>query len=304
MSQANGGTAIVQRATVMGALSEKYSMDPVKLLETIKQTCIKGNASPEQVQAFLIVANRYGLDPFLKQIHAFAGQGGGIVPIVGIDGWSKIANDTGLLDGSEFKFDGSIERGDLSCTCTIHVKGRAHPTSVTEYLVECKRNSPPWNTMPRRMLRHKSYMQCVRVAFGLGGIFDEDEARDVMRNAEGAADPAALKALNDAFSAPVPQPHPTDEKQTIDPADASEQPAPEPEFVGEEVPKPTKFSVWPDFENAMRDLVASDSAVTPATVKRALEILKLKNAGKSQWAKIYDAAKAGAFDWNSAEVVG
>jgi hypothetical protein len=73
----NGGTALVpvQRRTVMGELSERYSMDAGKLLETIKATCIKGNATNEQVQAFCIVANRYGLDPFLKEIHAFAGTG-------------------------------------------------------------------------------------------------------------------------------------------------------------------------------------------------------------------------------------
>ncbi len=226
----NGGTglATVQRKTVMGELSERYSMDPGKLLETIRATCIKGNATNEQVQAFLIVANRYGLDPFLKEIHAFAGQGGGIVPIVGIDGWSKIANSTGNFDGCEFSFEGTGD--DLACTCTIYVKGRTHATRLTEYLKECKRNTPPWNQYTRRMLRHKAFMQCVRVAFGLGGIHDEDEARDMMQNEAGvpSVTTARIAALNAAAKSPV-RPHPGDPDLVIDVTDASEPPADDPD---------------------------------------------------------------------------
>jgi phage recombination protein Bet len=176
------------RQTVMGSLAERYSMDPTKLLQVLKATCIKGNATDEQVQAFCLVANRYGLDPFLKEIHAFAGQGGGIVPIVGIDGWTKIANGTNAMDGCEFAFDG--EGRSMTCTCTIYVKGRAHPTRVTEYMAECGRESQPWRQWPRRMLRHKAFMQCARIAFGLGGIYDEDEAREIIVS-DSAAAPAA-----------------------------------------------------------------------------------------------------------------
>ena len=171
------------RQTVMGSLAERYSMDPTKLLDTLRATCIKGNATNEQVQAFLIVAKRYDLDPFLKEIHAFAAQGGGIVPIVGIDGWSKIANGTGKMNGVEFRFEG--DGPALACTCTVFVKGREHHVSVTEYLSECKRNTPPWNQYPRRMLRHRAFIQAVRLVFGFGGIYDEDEAREIVNNEAG-----------------------------------------------------------------------------------------------------------------------
>lgn len=191
--------SIARRKTVMGELADRYSMDPAKLLDTIKATCIKGNASNEQVQAFLIVANRYGLDPFLKEIHAFAGQGGGIVPIVGIDGWSKLANSSGKFDGCEFAFEGTGD--DLACTVTIYIKDRSHPVRVTEYLRECKRNTPPWNTYTRRMLRHKTFMQGVRLAFGLGGVYDEDEARDIIINSDGAPAPTKLREQIDAGKA-------------------------------------------------------------------------------------------------------
>ena len=47
---------------------------------------------------------------------------------------------------------------------------------MREYFAECKRNTDPWNQMPRRMLRHKAIIQCGRIAFGFSGIYDPDDA--------------------------------------------------------------------------------------------------------------------------------
>ncbi|STV06500.1 Uncharacterised protein [Klebsiella pneumoniae subsp. ozaenae] len=40
---------------------------------------------------------------------------------------------------------------------------RTHPTIVTEYMGECKRNTQPWQSHPTRMLRHKTLIH-VRVS--------------------------------------------------------------------------------------------------------------------------------------------
>ena len=53
---------------------------------------------------------------------------------------------------------------------------RRVPTSVREYLLEVRGLSAGWITHPRRMLRHKSMVQCARLSFGLVGIYDADEA--------------------------------------------------------------------------------------------------------------------------------
>jgi hypothetical protein len=55
------------------------------------------------------------------------------------------------------------------------VKGRGHPVEVTEYFSECKRNTDPWNNMPRRMLRNRTLCQGARMAFGFSGVFHEEE---------------------------------------------------------------------------------------------------------------------------------
>ncbi|WP_308463985.1 recombinase RecT [Acinetobacter ursingii] len=105
--------------------------------------------------------------------HFSKAKGGGITPVVGIDGWARIINDNPVCDGIQF------EQDDESCTCKIYRKDRSHPTVVTEYLSECQGTSEPWKKYPKRMLRHKALIQCARVAFGFSGIYDEDEARRI-----------------------------------------------------------------------------------------------------------------------------
>ena len=129
----------------------------------------------EQLAAFLIVARQYGLNPFIREVYGFPGKGGGIIPIVSIDGWTSLINRQRYLDGIEF--EDHLENGKLAAiTCRIFRKDRSKPTEVTEYLAECQRETEPWKKWPARMLRHKALIQCARYAFSLSGISDEDEA--------------------------------------------------------------------------------------------------------------------------------
>ena len=163
--------------TAMGIMAARCSVDPIKLHDTLKNTVFK-KATDEELLALVVTANVYELNPLLKEMYAFPAKGGGIVPVVGFDGWMKIINRQPNFDGLRVRFSDDGKEA----TCKIYLKDRSHPVEVTEYLDECKRNTEPWNTMPKRMLRHKVIMQAGRVAFGIGGIQDEDEAHDTMRN--------------------------------------------------------------------------------------------------------------------------
>lgn len=163
------------KASALALLASRLSVEPEKMLTTLKAT-VCNKATNEEIMAFCIVANEYGLNPFLKELYAFPAKGGGIVPVVSIDGWARIINDHPQFDGIEFS-EKHDEKGKLfSITCRIHRKDRKHPTEVTEFLSECYRNTEPWK-MESRMLRHKALIQCARYAFGFSGIHDEDEAR-------------------------------------------------------------------------------------------------------------------------------
>jgi phage recombination protein Bet len=179
---------VASKASPLIALGERFAIEPSKLVEVLRGTVIKPTrdgraATNEEVAAFCMVANQYGLNPFTREIHAFADPQKGVVPIVGIDGWTHIVNAQPGFDGVEFFEEADSKGKPLAVTCIIHVKGRDHPVKVTERYSECYRPTGPWNTMPFRMLRHKAFMQTARYAFSLSGIYDDDEARDIVKAA-------------------------------------------------------------------------------------------------------------------------
>lgn len=145
----------------------------VELYNTLKATAFKGQVTDAQMTALLVVANQYSLNPWTKEIYAFPDKSNGIVPIVGVDGWARIINSHPQFDGMDF------EQDDESCTCIIYRKDRSRPIRITEYMAECKRGAGPWQSHPKRMLRHKAMIQCARIAFGFTGIYDEDEAQRI-----------------------------------------------------------------------------------------------------------------------------
>ncbi len=182
-------------------MANRLQCDQEKLLGTLKNTVFKG-ATNEELMALTVVANTYGLNPFTRELYAFPAKGGGIVPMVSVDGWLRIINSQPMLDG--IQFSDLHENGKLiATTCRIYRKDRAHPIEVTEYLSECKRSTEPWK-MEHRMLRHKALIQCARVAFGFSGIYDEDEANDI-REAKGRVVPAARVPAAPSFL-PAPGP--------------------------------------------------------------------------------------------------
>lgn len=194
-------TAVVklEQRSLVNKFAARYSIDPEKLLPILKHTCFKvrsGEVSNEQMAALLVVADQYGLNPFCREIFAFPDSQNGIVPVVGVDGWSRIINDHEQADGLEFRYAEEIvelpdaQRCPAWCEVVVYRKDRAHPVIVREYLEECYRPAfkrgdgsiakGPWQTHTKRFLRHKTLIQGARIAFGFGGIYDEDEAQRVI----------------------------------------------------------------------------------------------------------------------------
>jgi phage recombination protein Bet len=196
----NAVVKIDGKPSVLATMAARYGVDDEKMLQTLKATAFRVDASVEQMMALCIVANQHGLNPFTREIYAFPDRNNGIVPVVGVDGWSRIINEHPQCDGIQFH---DAEDGSW-CECTIHRKDRKYPTTVREYMAEVKRDTQPWKSHPRRMLRHKALIQAGRVVFGFAGIFDPDEAERIVeaeqiranpRDGLGTADPAAVDAL-------------------------------------------------------------------------------------------------------------
>lgn len=194
--------ATASKRSLVAKFADKYGVEPAKLMETLKKAVFKQEGiTNEQMMALMVVADQYSLNPFTKEIYAFPDKGS-IVPVVGVDGWTRIINEHPQNDGVEFVYsDETVDAGGKKVPAwievVIHRKDRSVPTRVREYFEEVKRNTQPWNSHPSRMLRHKALIQAARVAFGFSGIYDEDEAeriRDVTPKKEEVSQ--TLDALN------------------------------------------------------------------------------------------------------------
>lgn len=187
------------RKSLLVTMADKYGMETNKFMTTLKATIFPSDreATNEQVAAFLVVAREYKLNPFIREIYAFPTKGGGITPIVPIDGWTHIINDHAQFDGMKL-VDTFDEKGGIhSVTCIMFRKDRDKPTEVTEYYDECVRPTDPWKRWPKRMLRHKAVIQCARYAFGFAGIYDPDEGERIKESEESMSDTGRMKSATE-----------------------------------------------------------------------------------------------------------
>jgi phage recombination protein Bet len=183
--------------TLTSKLAKRLDMgDGSGLTETLKLTCFRqrGNdvVTDAQMEALLIVAEMYRLNPFTKELFAFSDKGA-IVPVVSVDGWARIINENPAMNGMEFRYSDqfvTMPRGKPCpewCEVVIYRRDRERPTVVREYLDEVYQAprgqnayDGPWQSHTKRFLRHKTLIQGARIAFGFAGIYDEDEARRII----------------------------------------------------------------------------------------------------------------------------
>jgi hypothetical protein len=199
-SQSTDVAIFGKNAGLVTRMAVKFGIEPATFLTTLKQTAFrqrsKNGAPPvevsnEQMAMLLHIAEKYDLDPFIRQLYAFPSEGG-IVPIVPVDGWIAMINRHPQFESMEiFTPEPGATVDDYWTACAIQRKDRKKPTKIEEWLKECYRDTDPWNSMPKRMLRHKAIIQCARIAFGYSGIFDPDEGERIFANAIDVTPPRA-----------------------------------------------------------------------------------------------------------------
>lgn len=156
---------------------EEFSNDQIELIRT---TVCKG-ASNLEMQLFLHVCKKTGLDPILKQIYSIP-RGGQRTIQVSIDGLRLIAERTRKYSpGKEtvFNYD---EKGNL-LSATAYIKkmtedGTWHEIGSTAMFNEYNPgNNPFWKKMPTVMLAKCAEASALRRAFPaeLSGIYVQEE---------------------------------------------------------------------------------------------------------------------------------
>ena len=191
------------RVSLIANMATRYGMDPQAFQSVIRATVMPSGATNDQMAAFLLVANRYDLDPITREIYAFPARGGGVTPVVGIDGWIRLAQSRPEFDGMSFEFADDANGKCSSCRCTLWRKDRTRPIEITEYMGECARGTDPWKSHPRRMLRHKAAIQAIRYAFGFSGVHDEDDAEVIYSSPAAAPARTAAADLTARLAEPI-----------------------------------------------------------------------------------------------------
>ncbi len=189
--------------SVVKRMAKSYGLQEKNLLQSLKTIIFHDpKVGDNEVMAFLLVADKYGLDPWTRQIYPALTKQGAILPVVGVDGWCAILNNHPQMDGMEVITGSKKPMSDIvprhkdaglwlkleapeEITVKIYRKDRKYPIVVSESMAECFRETEPWKTHPARMLRHKAIIQAARVAFGFTGIYDPDEAERINESYKG-----------------------------------------------------------------------------------------------------------------------
>lgn len=190
---------ILPQTNALSALTAQMGLvDRGELYNVLRATVIPQNASDEQLAAFAMVAAQYKLNPLTKEIYAFPAKGGGVTPMISIDGWLKLLHCNPDFDGMEHAYaeDGSWVE------CRIYSKRYSRPIVAREYREENEmKGSPVWSQRPRRMLKHRATIQAIRYFGNYGGLVDKEEAEEAeMRNVTREAQAPKL------FAEPCPVP--------------------------------------------------------------------------------------------------
>lgn len=226
------------RRNALSALTEQLGMTDFSELAGILKNTIMPKASDEEMAAFALVCSSYKLNPLTREVYAFPTKSGGIMPMIGIDGWLKIAHSH--PDYAGMGWTEGVEDKDRWCECTVWLKSTPeHPVTIREYLSECRQaSSPVWQQRPKRMLRHRATIQAIRYALGISGVCDADDwqeqglegsmqMRDVTRKepAHTVAEPVAVPRLGLKAAA-----------RKVEPVEPVEMPETCDMFGGEELP--------------------------------------------------------------------
>lgn len=205
-------TPALRQHSLVGEIADRFGVNADRFLATLRDTCFRldqGEVTNAQMLQLLAVVRAHNLNPFTKELFAFRDKWGRVVPVVSVDGWSRIINDHPMFDGVEFRYADDIvtppggKPCPAWCEAVLHRKDRRVPIVVREYLDEVYQQGKvpgPWQTHTKRFLRHKALIQGARLAFGFAGIHDEDEAQRILDAAKQPAAPANTQSMEELAS--------------------------------------------------------------------------------------------------------
>lgn len=155
---------------------ENLSQDQIELLKrTVAKKCTN-----DELQLFLHVCKRTGLDPFAKQIYAIK-RGDTMTFQTSIDGFRLIADRTGCYAPGQRATYTYDDNGKLASAISYIKKktpdGTWHEVSNEAHFDEYNPSQGLWNKMPKIMLAKCAEALALRKAFpaDLSGVYAKEE---------------------------------------------------------------------------------------------------------------------------------
>ncbi len=144
----------------------KYNSKEIQLIHDMYAK----NSTEEEFSLFMYTANKFGLDPLLKQIWCvkFANQVAQIY--AGRDGFLEIAHRSGQFNGIK-----SGMKDSNTAYAEVYRKDMDNPFYVEVNMGEYSTSQALWKTKPKTMLTKVAESQALRRAFSITGIYSPEE---------------------------------------------------------------------------------------------------------------------------------
>ena len=172
------------KPSLLQRLSSAAGLDPAKFYAAVKTTCGCQGASDEHFAVLLMTADKYQLNPALRQLFLMPTKKG-IEVVIPLDGWVPLLvnHPDYLAHEVVLHWDGKpYSTKVVAATCRIWTRSRnalnLGPFEHFEIMAECWRETGPWKSHPTRMLGHKAVIQAARRCFGIY-VMDSDEAASI-----------------------------------------------------------------------------------------------------------------------------
>jgi phage recombination protein Bet len=142
-------------------------------LKLIRQIAAK-DATETEFNHFLYIANKYNLDPLIKQIWCVKFGSSAAAIYAARDGFLTIAHKSNQFNGMETV---SVREATklIGAKCTVHRKDMTHPFIVEVALSEYNTGKSQWLKMPETMIKKVAESQCLRKAFDVSGLYSPEE---------------------------------------------------------------------------------------------------------------------------------
>jgi phage recombination protein Bet len=156
------------------AKTEKEQSISVEDIDLIKKTVAAG-ASESEFRLFMYIAQRYTLDPLVKQIWLIKYGNSPAAIFTSRDGFLSIAHRSGQFDGMETTAVRNDKGQVIGAICKVWRRDMSHPFSVEVSRQEYDTSKGNWQKMPETMIKKVAESQCLRRAFDISGLYDPSE---------------------------------------------------------------------------------------------------------------------------------